>query len=103
VEPQTGVTLLLPPADSFLQRVEFDTEEDGVAVRLRPNGKDSQVVIDPDIRFGSPTVCGFPTETIAEQVFAGDSVESVASDFDLDLSTVIDALHFEEVDRTRAA
>ena len=36
VEPQTGVMLLLPPAESFLERVEFDGEENGVVVRVRP-------------------------------------------------------------------
>jgi len=95
--------LLLPPAESFLQRVEFDGEENGVVVRLRPSGPDSQVVIDPEVRFGSPAVRGIPTETIAEQVAAGDSIESVARDFDLDLATVIEALRFEGVDRAHAA
>ncbi len=103
VEPQSGVMLLLPPAESFLQRVEFDAQDNGVVVRLRPNGPDSQVVIDPEIRFGSPAVRGIPTETIAEQVAAGDSIESVARDFDLDLSAVIDALRFERVDQAQAA
>lgn len=103
VEPQTGVMLLLPPAESFLERVEFDGEEDGIVVRLRPSGPDSQVVIDPEIRFGSPVVQGIPTETIAEQVEAGDSIESVARDFNLDLATVIDALSFEGFGRAHVA
>lgn len=103
VEPHSGVMLLLPPAESFLQGVEFDDEQEGVIVRIRPSGPDSQVVVDPEIRFGSPTVQGIPTETIADQVAAGDSVESVIRDFDLDLARVIDALKFEEANRTRAA
>ncbi|MHB8594567.1 MAG: DUF433 domain-containing protein, partial [Acidimicrobiales bacterium] len=103
VEPPMGVMLLLPPAESFFERVEFDGEENGAVVRLRPSGPDSTVVIDPEVRFGSPVVRGIPTETIAEQIAAGDSVESVARDFDLDLATVIDALRFEGVDRERAA
>jgi hypothetical protein len=57
VEPQTGVVLLLPPAESFLERVEFDGDEEGVVVRLRPSGPSSQVMIDPEVRFGSPTTC----------------------------------------------
>lgn len=103
VEPQTGVMLLLPPAESFLERVEFDAEGAGVVVRVRPSGPDSQVVIDPEVRFGSPSVRGIPTEAIAEQVAAGDSVESVTQDFGLDLPAVIDALRYEGVDRTQAA
>ncbi len=103
VEPQTGVMLLLPAAESFLERVEFDPGENGVVVRLRPGGADSEVVIDPEVRFGSATVRGIPTETIAEQVAAGDSVESVTQDFGLDLPAVIDALRYEGVDRAQAA
>ena len=103
VEPQSGVMLLLPQAESLLERVEFDPAENGAVVRLRPSGPDSAVVIDPEVRFGSPVVGGIPTETIAEQVDAGDSVESVARDFGLDLATAIDALRFERVDRGRAA
>jgi uncharacterized protein (DUF433 family) len=95
--------LLLPSAESFLERVEFDGEENGVVVRLRPSGPDSQVVIDPEVRFGSPTVRGIPTETIAEQVAAGDSIETVARDFELDLTAIIDALRFEGVGRVTAA
>jgi len=72
-------------------------------VRLRPSGPDSAVVIDPEVRFGSPVVSGIPTETIAEQVAAGDPVESVARDFDLNLAMVIDALRFEGIDRARGA
>lgn len=103
VEPRTGVALLLPPAAGFLERVEFSEGAEGLAVRLRPDGRDSEVVIDPEVRFGSPTVRGIPTETIAEQVRAGDSVEGVASDFGLDLGTVLDALHFERPERADAA
>jgi uncharacterized protein (DUF433 family) len=103
VEPQSGVMLLLPPAESFLERVEFEGDDRGAVIRLRPSGPDSQVVIDPEVRFGSPAAMGIPTETIAEQVAAGDSIESVASDFALELATVIDALRFEGIDRAHAA
>lgn len=60
-------------------------------------------MIDPEVRFGSPAVRGIPTESIAEQVAAGDSIESVGRDFGLDPATVIDALRFEGVDRAHAA
>jgi uncharacterized protein (DUF433 family) len=95
VEPQSGVTLLTPPAESFLERVEFEEEEDGVVVRLHPAGKEVPVVIDPEVRFGSPTVKGIPTESLAELVRAGDSVEMVAEGFGLDLDSVVTALSYE--------
>ena len=50
---------------------DFESDDKGAVVRLRPSGPDSQVVIDPEVRFGSPAVMGIPTETIAEQVAAG--------------------------------
>jgi uncharacterized protein (DUF433 family) len=94
-EPPSGVALLTHPAESFLERVEFDDEESGVVVRLRPDGKVSPVTIDPEVRFGAPSVGGVPTEGLAELVDAGDSIESVAKDFDLPLKDVIAALSYE--------
>ncbi|HUY31061.1 MAG TPA: DUF433 domain-containing protein [Acidimicrobiales bacterium] len=104
VEPQTGVTLLLPAAESFLERVVFEGgDEHGYVVRLHPRGLDSPIVIDPDVRFGTPVVAGIPTGSLAEQVEAGDSIESVARDFDLDLADVIEALSYEGLERDQAA
>jgi len=102
VEPQSGVTLLTHPAESFLERVEFDDDEDGVVVRLRPAGKDSPVVIDPEVRFGSPIVGGIPTEALAEQIKGGDSIEVVAADFSLPLETVVAAINYENITRRAA-
>jgi uncharacterized protein (DUF433 family) len=101
-EPDTGIQMLTHPAELFLARVEFD-QGDGDVVRVRPVGQDSPIVIDPLVRFGSPTVAGIPTEALAEQVRAGDSVESVADDFSLRLADVISALDYEGLDGTKAA
>ncbi len=103
VEPQSGVQLLLPAAESFLERVEFNEPKTGIVVRLFPAGPSSPVVIDPEVRFGSPAIKGIPTEAIAEQVRAGDPVESVANDFGLPLSLVIAALGYEDSTLTQAA
>lgn len=99
IEPHTGVTMLLPPAEAFLVRVEFDNDENGIVVRLRPDGPGSPVVIDPEVRFGSPAVRGIPTDALAEQVRAGDSIEVVVRDFNLALDDVIAALHYESMRR----
>jgi uncharacterized protein (DUF433 family) len=101
-EPDTGLQMLTHPAELFLERVEFE-HGDGDAVRLWPVGQDAPIVIDPLVRFGSPTVAGIPTEALAEQVRAGDSVESVAADFSLRLADVISALDYEGLDDTKAA
>ena len=99
IEPHTGVTMLLPPAEAFLERVEFDDDQTGMVVRLRPDGQDSPVVIDPEVRFGSPAVHGIPTDALAEQVRAGDSIESIVQDFSLELDDVIAALRYESLRR----
>ena len=90
----TGQIMLTPPAESFLDRVEFDDDE---AVRIRPAGPDSPIVIDPEIRFGAPSLRGIPTEAIADPVRAGDPIEMVAVDFGLSLDDVIAALNYEKV------
>jgi uncharacterized protein (DUF433 family) len=102
VEPTRGVMLLTHPAELFLERVEFD-DKDGLAVRLWPQGKGSPVVIDPEVRFGEPSVRGIPTESLAEQVRAGDVIEAVADDFGLDLDDLIAALGYEGIKHPRAA
>jgi uncharacterized protein (DUF433 family) len=61
------------------------------------------VVIDPDVRFGSPVVAGVPTETLDEMVRAGDAIESVASGYGLSLDDVVAALDFERMRRSQAA
>lgn len=102
-ETPSGQVLLTPPAQSFLERVEFSEDESGVAIRYWPMGKDAHVAVDPEVRFGSPAVKGIPTEALAEQVRAGDSVESVAADFGLDLEDAIAALNYENLHRRHAA
>jgi uncharacterized protein (DUF433 family) len=102
-EPRSGITLLTSPAKSFLERVEFDSEDNGVVVRLRPAGRHSPVVIDPEVRFGSPPVTGIPTDTLDEMVRAGDSIESVAEGYDLALDNVVAALDYERARRQQAA
>jgi uncharacterized protein (DUF433 family) len=102
-EPVSGTVLLTEPAQSFLERVEFDESNNQVVVKLRPAGPTSPVVIDPEHRFGSPTVSGIPTETLDEMVREGDSIESVADGYALSLDDVVAALDYERVRRSLAA
>lgn len=103
VEPTTGVMLLTHPAEMFLERVEFGAQGEQSAVRLWPDGRDSPVAIDPEVRFGSPAVGGIPTETLAEHVRGGDVIESVAEDFGLDLDELIAALNYEGITHPKVA
>jgi len=100
IEPATGQAVLTGIAERFLARVEFeppDSPEAEVA-RIHPVGFTSPVVIDPEIRFGVPSVGGIPTEVLAEKVDAGEPIEAIASAYDLPLNSVIAALDYEATD-----
>lgn len=85
-----------------LRRIEF---EQGLAVRLYPftrkPGLDEpkSVVIDPTIAFGRPVVysTGVPTAVIAQRFDAGDSVDDLARDYDLQPAVVEEALRCERM------
>lgn len=96
VEAVSGQIMLTPPAQSFLDVVEFDSvEDDAVVRRLRPAGATSPVVIDPNLRAGLASVNGIATSVIKELVDAGDAIEAVAADYGLDMSDTIAALDYE--------
>lgn len=79
------------PVMRFLEKVDLD--EDGVVIRLFPVG--SPVTIDPEVAFGVPQVHGIRTETIAEAYATGETVEAIASSWDLATSDVEAALRWE--------
>jgi uncharacterized protein (DUF433 family) len=89
----TGQYMLLPPAESFYQRV---TWKDDIAMRWRPDEyPDSPVVIDPSVRFGSPTVHGIRTETLWEQSQGGEDEQDLAERYGLTVADVRRALAYE--------
>ena len=91
----SGELLLTAPAESFLERVEFSSDDAQWAQRWRPAGKTSPVVIDPEKSFGAPTVSGIRTDTLVELVAAGEPHEIVAADFGIDASEVKAAVAYE--------
>lgn len=103
VEARTGQLRLAPAAETFISVVEFDQVRDAsgsrsndeVAARLRPAGKASPVVIDPQRQFGRPVVRSVPTEVIAELVRAGDEIVDVADWYDLSEDEVRAAIAYE--------
>lgn len=95
--------LLTPETQRFFNKVEFDPGATGDAVRLRPAGPASPVVIDPLVRFGRPSVQGVATDRLWELHDAGETLEEIASGYDLDLDTVRAAVAYEEQFRTLAA
>ncbi len=95
VAVSSGELLLTSPAESFLERVEFSTDDEQWAERLRPAGKSSPVTIDPAQSFGAPTVRGIRTETLVELVEAGEPIDVVAQDYGVEPSEVKAAVAYE--------
>ena len=91
-EPTHGAVLLTAPAESFLSVVAFDGD---IARRIEPQGRLSPVVLDPEVRFGASSVKGVSTSALSDLVAAGDAVELVAEDYDLDVADVVAALEYE--------
>lgn len=79
------------PVQSFLRKAEFDP--DGLIRRFRP--QESAVLIDPEVEFGIPQVDGIRTETIAEAIAAGESVEDVGRAWELTPQQVQAAVRWE--------
>jgi len=88
-----GQYVLTPPADSFYKRV---TWEGDTAAAWRPHDDPhSPVLMRPDSRFGRPSVKGISTEAIWEHSEAGETVDDIASEFDLADDDVRWALAYE--------
>jgi len=95
VSVPSGEVMLTGPAEQFLDRVEFAKDGDRWAERLRPLGRRSPIVIDPERSSGIPTVSGIRTEVLAELVAAGELTEDVAADFGIPAKLVKAAVAFE--------
>lgn len=89
---QLAIKAALTP---YLRQLEFDLE--GIARRWFPLGKEAPVVIDPGIAFGAPVVAGtgIRTATLAAMEKAGESPESIAWWYELEIPQVDAALRYE--------
>ena len=93
-----GQYILTPAAQDFYDRV---TWTDGVPTQWRPDAnRGSLVVIDPEIRFGAPSVGGVKTSILREHAQAGEDDNELASIFGLDIAQVRSALSFELANET---
>lgn len=89
-----GQLVLTGPSESFFSRVRWDAA--GVATAWRPAGDpDSPVRIDPELRFGRPSIKGISTETLWEHVDAGEDPVETAEAFGIELTDVRWALSYE--------
>lgn len=87
-----GQFILSPAAQEFYERVTWDT----VATQWRPDdNRHSPVIIDPEVRFGAPSVSGISTSILYEQEKAGEDEADLAETFDLSIAEVRWALSYE--------
>ena len=90
---RSGQELILArEVEAYLQKVEF---ADDVVARIRPAGKTSPVVIDPEFSFGRPSIRGVATERIAELYRSGDSAEFLAETYELPIGDINAAIAYE--------
>ena len=88
-----GQLVLTPASEAFFGRVSWMDE---VAVAWRPaDNPDSPVRIDPESRFGRPSIKGISTEVLWEHAESGASLEEIADAFDLDVAEVRWAVSYE--------
>lgn len=94
---QSGQLALQRLLKDQLKHVEWNPH-DSLAERLfpaiTPFGRHDLIMIDPRIGFGRPVVrqAGVSTAVIASRIDAGESVPSVADDYDLDPETIEEVL-----------
>lgn len=87
--------------NAYLERIEWDSHESPIRVfpltRDDYHGAPRVVTIDPRIAFGRPVVDrrSISTAVIAERFRAGESVNVIAEDYDLEASEVEEALRYE--------
>lgn len=93
---------MTPETNRFFKKVEFDLGASANALRIRPAGAASPVVIDPLVRFGQPAVAGVATERLWE-LYAGETLDAIADGYDLDVDAVKAGVAYEEQFRSLAA
>lgn len=93
----SGQLLLTPPSEAFVRRVTWD---DDIATGWRPDpNEESPVRIEPDVRFGRPSITGVSTGTIWEQDEDGAEVDEIADVYRLEVADVRWALAYENSQR----
>jgi uncharacterized protein (DUF433 family) len=93
----SGQYVLTAPSASYLERV---TWTDDVAAAWRPHDDPgSSVVVDPEVRFGRPSIRGISTEVLWEHVDSGEDIHELTDAFGLTTSDVQWALAYENAQR----
>jgi uncharacterized protein (DUF433 family) len=87
-------------AKTFVDRVEFEPDVDGVVARWLPLGpKNQRISLDPQVAFGLPSIDGVRTETLAELSRAGETTDDIAAVYEplgLTVYDVEEAVAYEQ-------
>jgi len=107
---QAGQVAMREVLGAHLRRLDFDP--DGIAQRLYPftrlgarGGLETEdprsVVFDPRIAFGRLVVAGtgIPTAVVADRFAAGDTLDDLASDYELERRSIEEAIRCENLRR----
>lgn len=109
VAATSGQVVLLPPASSFVHRIDWDHNGSGkisdkIAVAWRPHADEaSPVRCSPTHRFGHPAIKGISTAAIVEHLEGGEDETEVAEQFSLDVDDIRWASSYELSKRTPRA
>lgn len=98
VEAGTDQLVFSAQVRQFESSTDFGPAGDAdemLALRVRPLGRSRAVALDPQRKSGQPVVRSVPTDVLAELVRAGDPIEWVAEQYELNLDQVLDALKYE--------
>jgi len=91
--PQTFIEDFIIP---FYKKVSFN--QDNLAHKFHPLGKEKSIIIDPNHQFGKPVIEGtnIVTETLYDYFMGGDSIEFIARLYDLKPENIKDAIEFSK-------
>jgi uncharacterized protein (DUF433 family) len=87
----------------FVSEIKVNTENSTNSLRdLEAQPKN--IVIDPLISFGRPTLAGtgIPTNVIAGRFSAGEKIDTLAKDYDIEETQIQEALSYEGITRKAA-
>ncbi|MCV7193114.1 DUF433 domain-containing protein [Mycolicibacterium brumae] len=93
IAPRLGQYVFKDIVQHYLQNIRFDMDEYASSIRL-PQYGDAEVVLDPYRGFGHPIFSGsgVKVEDAVGRLRAGETIESVAEDFDIPEGDLRDAL-----------
>jgi len=89
-----GQTVIGPIARLYFRKLDYESDK---VSRWWPIGKDNRVVLDPERNFGKPSdaVSNVPLHPLYRMVRAGESIETVARWYNVEVQAVEAALQFE--------